>query len=353
MPLRVSLKRPKRSAWLRELERSQEVWEYAQADSHDRAEVADNAQLSEALAFRATDPEQALALLRGLAETGSPLAADAMGQAYLSGSGVPANRTAAQHWFKQAFERGSLRGMLNYGKMLLSGRHLDEAEAVFAAGAKDGWAPAIYWTARIQAARSGSRALPHIRPLLEQATAAGSPEAKILLAGLMLSGRYGLGSIPKGFALAYTGGRRGTTTQAAPGEYTTLLRTAAFEPKLGAVWVLPAFVGGIFVGLIVLALAVAVAVSGGVGREGRTPNYYPDRALRMNIAGESSVRCRVTGDGHLVDCIVTQESPPGYGFGDATVAFVEHTFKVSPRRDGILPAAVRIRIAWKLPSKRR
>jgi hypothetical protein len=190
------------AAW-RELAKRYEAWDFAQADSHDRDKEPDEARLGEALALRGTNAGQSLALVRSLADAGSPRAADAMGEAYLSGRGVAANRTAAQHWFKQAFERGSLRGMLHYGWLLFFvGRRLDEAEAVFATGVRDGWAPALYWTARIQAARSGSKALPLIRPLLERATAAGSPAARAMLMGLMISGRYGLWSIPKGFAMA-------------------------------------------------------------------------------------------------------------------------------------------------------
>lgn len=46
---------------------------------------------------------------------------------------------------------------------------------------------------------------------------------------------------------------------------------------------------------------------------------YPVQALGPRIEGEVQLRCRVAFTGDLVDCAVDQESPQGYGFGDAAL----------------------------------
>jgi TonB family protein len=47
--------------------------------------------------------------------------------------------------------------------------------------------------------------------------------------------------------------------------------------------------------------------------------YFPDRAMRSGQAGRATIFCRVTADGTLADCHVTEESPLDYGFGDAAL----------------------------------
>jgi protein TonB len=46
---------------------------------------------------------------------------------------------------------------------------------------------------------------------------------------------------------------------------------------------------------------------------------YPTRALRNNVEGRATLRCRVTDAGALTDCSVTSETPHGYGFGNAAL----------------------------------
>lgn len=62
--------------------------------------------------------------------------------------------------------------------------------------------------------------------------------------------------------------------------------------------------------------------------------YYPERAQRLRISGQTSLRCLVTSQGELVTCTVLAEIPPGWGFGAAS-QLTAKTFSFAPVvRDG-------------------
>ena len=46
--------------------------------------------------------------------------------------------------------------------------------------------------------------------------------------------------------------------------------------------------------------------------------------MNAAVSGSARLRCRVTSEGDLADCIVVQETPPDYGFGAAALALVPH-----------------------------
>jgi protein TonB len=52
--------------------------------------------------------------------------------------------------------------------------------------------------------------------------------------------------------------------------------------------------------------------------------YYPHRALDRGRSGRVVLDCVVTGGGRL-DCSVAEESPPGWGFGEAAVSISRQT----------------------------
>jgi len=61
---------------------------------------------------------------------------------------------------------------------------------------------------------------------------------------------------------------------------------------------------------------------------------YPEYARRVHLGGRVALDCVVTDEGKLTPCAVTEETPPGYGFGQAAVRFAS-TFKLRPgMRDG-------------------
>ena len=178
-------------------------WDYQQADLQPGSEDDDlRDRLTQAHALFAVDAGSGFEAFHELANERSPHAINMMGELYLRGLGVPQDRQEAERWFRWASELGWRRGVLNYGRALVRRRDLDAAEAVFAASAKDDWAPASYWLAWVQLRRSwGRKALARARPLLERALEQGSPAARLLLGGLLIMGRYGLREVPRGLRL--------------------------------------------------------------------------------------------------------------------------------------------------------
>lgn len=78
---------------------------------------------------------------------------------------------------------------------------------------------------------------------------------------------------------------------------------------------------------------------------------YPQRALRAEVAGSASLTCVVQTTGAVSDCVVTDETPGGYGFGSAARS-LSREFRISPRTvDGqaVGGARVNINLRFSLP----
>jgi TonB family protein len=65
---------------------------------------------------------------------------------------------------------------------------------------------------------------------------------------------------------------------------------------------------------------------------GGTAPYFSDKALQTGVGGLAKINCAVDTEGHLQDCHVVSETPPGYGYGDSALKMA-HLFKVKPRTD--------------------
>jgi protein TonB len=78
-------------------------------------------------------------------------------------------------------------------------------------------------------------------------------------------------------------------------------------------------------------------------------DLYPERAQRMSVEGDASIRCVVTTEGLLTSCVVVSERPTGYGFGEATVR-ASSRWRVKPAmRNGVpVEGVVTIPIRWRL-----
>jgi TonB family protein len=64
-------------------------------------------------------------------------------------------------------------------------------------------------------------------------------------------------------------------------------------------------------------------------------NLYPKAAAAQNVEGRATIACKVTAQGTLADCAVTEESPAGQGFGEAALKLAT-LFKMRPMtRDGV------------------
>jgi protein TonB len=85
----------------------------------------------------------------------------------------------------------------------------------------------------------------------------------------------------------------------------------------------------------------------------RIADYYPREAMKRNVEGQAVVSCTVTERGGLTDCSVISETPPGYGFGQATIRAVAE-FRMAPQTTEGVPvdgATVNITMRWQLPPK--
>ena len=68
-------------------------------------------------------------------------------------------------------------------------------------------------------------------------------------------------------------------------------------------------------------------------------DVYPEKAQIEGLGGSARMECGVTVSGILVNCHVLEESPPGYGFGEAVLKLAPK-FKMTPRmRDGVAVAS--------------
>jgi hypothetical protein len=59
-------------------------------------------------------------------------------------------------------------------------------------------------------------------------------------------------------------------------------------------------------------------------------DYYPEAAFPQRLAGDTSIDCVIAGDLKLAQCIVTGETPMGYGFGDATIKYLTINARGNP-----------------------
>ncbi|WP_197026660.1 energy transducer TonB [Caulobacter sp. UNC358MFTsu5.1] len=58
--------------------------------------------------------------------------------------------------------------------------------------------------------------------------------------------------------------------------------------------------------------------------------FYPAKAKAENVSGRATIACEITAEGALVDCKAKNESPKGYGFGEAAVS-LGGIFQMKPK----------------------
>lgn len=72
---------------------------------------------------------------------------------------------------------------------------------------------------------------------------------------------------------------------------------------------------------------------------------YPARALRQNIQGRAEMACIVGKDGSMTKCIVTLETPEGYGFGATALKLSKRFTMYTTTPDGVSTAGATVKIA--------
>jgi TPR repeat protein len=149
-----------------------------------------------------TDPHEAFQRALSLAERGSVAAMIGVGTGYLYGRLVKADTGLGEDWYRRAAEHGSRYAQLRLGKALGARGDFDGCEQVFTIGADQNWAPAQFWLAWYRLRRSRTRATYlEVQPLLEKASAQGSPAARWLLGKRMSRGTFGIRHIPRGIRM--------------------------------------------------------------------------------------------------------------------------------------------------------
>jgi len=155
-----------------------------------------------ALATQRNDPRQGLQDLEDLAELGSIASMIHVGWAYLKGHGVPMDLERADYWYRRATEAGSLEGSFRLAGLCRTSGRFDEALAAYSIGESQNFPASLYWLGRMYFNGMGvERDRDKAADLWRRASAMGHPFATRNLAGIHLSGRYGVGGIFKAVVL--------------------------------------------------------------------------------------------------------------------------------------------------------
>lgn len=181
-------------------------WEYGQADASEAWDSEPNLEaLRAAVAESERAPEEAFDRLLALAQEGSVVATVVVGEAYYWGIGTAVDPTEAENWLRKAYELGSRRGLLSYGRVAYRRHDWADAERIFRKGADAGWPEAKYRLADAMWHRApGNDAPGEVWTLLEDAATAGHPFAREWHGVEMARGRHGLASVPRGLRLLWT-----------------------------------------------------------------------------------------------------------------------------------------------------
>lgn len=158
-------------------------WRYAQADDSDIIEGDPQYDaLVDADRLWRSDPEGGMLDLIALAERGSVGGMLLVGWAYQVGMGVSPDDALSEHWYRLAFEAGSLQAQLRLGRLYEERSDFARCKEVYGVGAADRWPPAMFYLARTKFHRPINPAeVEEARLLLEDASAQGDLGAQMLL----------------------------------------------------------------------------------------------------------------------------------------------------------------------------
>jgi TPR repeat protein len=148
-----------------------------------------------------SNPLEGIRELRELAAQGSLMSMVYIGYAHQRGKGLKKDLAEAERWYRRAYEKGSLEGLRHLGIVLTEMERTDDAEAVFLEGVSKDYSPVMHRLAKIYLASHQPERWKKAIPVLERGTQLGHVFAKRTLAGLLLTGRLGLGQVPRGMKL--------------------------------------------------------------------------------------------------------------------------------------------------------
>jgi TonB family protein len=79
---------------------------------------------------------------------------------------------------------------------------------------------------------------------------------------------------------------------------------------------------------------------------------YPDAARQAQVRGRVEVACQFTPDGWLTNCLVTSETPPEYGFAQATIRALRSFQAVPTAENGRAVSGLHILLGVNWPPSR-
>jgi TPR repeat protein len=158
--------------------------------------------LRRARALLKTDKAQALRELAPLAERGSLVAMNFLGGCYSVGDTVPKDIERAEALFRRASDAGSIEGTYKLGLLMRREGDFSKAVGAFIVCAAVEYVPGMDKLGIMYLKGEGIEPdTAKARALWERASAKGNLWARRHLASLLLSGRCGVGEIPRGLRL--------------------------------------------------------------------------------------------------------------------------------------------------------
>lgn len=173
-------------------------------DLRDWAAEPDQAALRRTFERMKTDAAQAVPELEALAGRGSLVSMILLGSLLYQGApGLSPSPDRAKAWLRRAADGGSLDGLFRLSSVYVAEKDFAQARDGFADAAQKGYLPAMNALAGMYSSGTGGPADPQAaKDLCEKASLGGHVIARARLARLLMSGRFGVREIPRGFRLA-------------------------------------------------------------------------------------------------------------------------------------------------------
>jgi len=183
-----------------------DAWERAHSNESDlwaEETVQNRGLIDQALAIQDTERATTFQLYLEAADAGSIWSMEKVGWHYQTGTFVAKDLAKAQDYYYRAVCAGSWMATLEYARLLAEQGHHEYCERVLENGVASDFVPAYVALARFRYEQSKTAMVcREVRPLLDYAARRGHPEANVMLARWMMSGKLGIHKIPQGYKLA-------------------------------------------------------------------------------------------------------------------------------------------------------
>ena len=153
-----------------------------------------------ALSLTETDAAKSFAIMRRLADLGSPFAARRTGWSYEHGWGTAVNLGLAELYYYKAQMGGSWMATLSLADLLYKHRINGKWEPILEDGVRSDFIPASFWLGWYRYDRNPKRSVAReVAPLIKYAAKAGHPGARVTLMRWKCTGVFGLRAVADGW----------------------------------------------------------------------------------------------------------------------------------------------------------